>query len=383
MRKRTVTRVALGLAALTALATPLGAARAYEDQAGEPWIINGHEAPAGRFPFMVSLEVKRGTPVGTGPALHFCGGTLIDREWVMTAAHCMAVGDAGDFVAVIGRTRLSDQDSGVVRNIREVFVHPDYDGNVTEGADVALLRLAAPVDGITPLEPIRDDERAAWEPGDPATVAGWGVTDPEGRSSDDLLSVDVAVQDDAKMASEAFYGKDFKASDMVAAGPDEGGFGPCFGDSGGPLLVEDGFGMRQIGIVSWGAECAAVPAVFARVGDGRVREFIDSKIPLRVSDARTTEGGVAQFKVTLSRPSTGPVALHFATASVTAISGTDFTPLTGDLRLPVGATSAVITVLTTEDTEVERDETFRLILSGVEGTTMAATGPTGLILDDD
>ncbi len=270
------TRLALlGLAASVAapLCLATRGAWAHDDR-----IVNGSEVEPGRYPFMVSLEIRDG--VATGADQHFCGGTLIDREWVLTAAHCMAVGDAARFVAVVGRTRLSEMESGTVRNVKAVFVHPDYDGDVTHGADVALARLASPVAGITPLEPVRPDERALWEPGDPATVAGWGVTTPDGGAADDLLSVDVAIQADSVMTSPAVYGTDFKASDMVGAGPREGGFGPCYGDSGGPLLVEDGYGLRQVGIVSWGSECARGPAVYTRLGEGRVRDFIDSKIPL-------------------------------------------------------------------------------------------------------
>lgn len=364
-------------------AAPVWAGHGYgAASARESRIVNGSEVERGRYPFMVSLEVNYDGR--TGPEQHFCGGTLVDREWVLTAAHCLEGADPARVVAVVGRTRLSDQGSGSVRDVRLVVVHPGYDGDVTHGADVALVRLAAPVEGVTPLEPVRPDERALWEPGDPATVTGWGVTGPDSRGApDDLLAAEVAVQPDAVMSASDLYGGDFKAADMIGAGPREGGFGPCYGDSGGPLLIGEGRDARQIGIVSWGEECASSPAVYTRLGEGRVRSFIDSKIPLRVADARTAEGGAARFTVSLGRPSTIPVDLRYATASVTADSETDFTATAGTLHLPAGVTSAVITVPTTQDTRVERDETFRLIVTSLEGAAMAADGVTGTILDDE
>jgi secreted trypsin-like serine protease len=87
------------------------------------------------------------------------------------------------------------------------------------------------------------------------------------------------------MTAPAAYGDSFLPSDMVGAGPPEGGSDACFGDSGGPLLVGRGSTVRQIGVVSFGLGCgrAGHPGVYSRLGEGRVRAFADSLIPLRAS----------------------------------------------------------------------------------------------------
>jgi secreted trypsin-like serine protease len=246
-------------------------------------IVGGTPASAGAYPFMASLQAV----AAGGAAVHFCGGSLVDREWVLTAAHCVHAPAPAEFRVVVSATRLSAGD-GEVRRPAEVRIHPGYDGDATHGADIALVRLSAPVDDITPLEPVRPSERSRWEPGDPATVIGWGVTSEAAKApSDELRSVRVAIRADSEMAAPGVYGGTFLASDMVGAGRTGGGADSCFGDSGGPLVMGRGSGLRQIGIVSFGAGCGrpGYPGVYSRLGEGRVRTFANSVIPPRVDPA--------------------------------------------------------------------------------------------------
>jgi len=242
-------------------------------------VIGGAPAPAGRYPFMASLQAV----TAGGAAAHFCGGSLVDRYWVLTAAHCVHAPAPARFRVVVGATRLSAGD-GEVRRPAEVRIDPDYDGDATHGADIALVRLSSAIDDITTLEAVRPSERSRWEAGDPATVIGWGVTGETSTvPSDELRSVRVAIQADAEMASPNAYGDAFLASDMIGAGRTAGGADACFGDSGGPLVIGGGSTLRQVGIVSFGAGCGRPghPGVFSRLGEGRVRAFADSVIPPR------------------------------------------------------------------------------------------------------
>jgi len=242
-------------------------------------VIGGAPAAVGRYPFMASLQAV----TAGGAAAHFCGGSLVEREWVITAAHCVHAPAPAKFRVVVGATRLSAGD-GEVRRPAEIRVDPVYDGDATHGADIALVRLSSPVDDITPLEVVRPSERSRWEVGDPATVIGWGVTSETSTvPSDELRFVRVAIEADAEMAAPSVYGDAFLASDMIGAGRTGGGADACFGDSGGPLVIGRGSTLRQVGIVSFGAGCGrpGYPGVFSRLGEGRIRAFADSVIPRR------------------------------------------------------------------------------------------------------
>jgi hypothetical protein len=303
---------------------------------------------------------------------------------VLTAAHCAEFLAPKDMAVIVGRTRLSSGD-GQARDVTEIFVHPDWDAEVI-APDVALLRLSAPVEGVVPLEPVRSTERALWEAGDPATTIGWGLqSETDERPPDDLQTVDLPIQSDETMSSPDVYGEEFLRGDMLGAGPLDGGAGSCYGDSGGPLMVGDGAGRRQVGVVSWGGGCAVdhAPTVYSRVGEGRIRSFLDAHIPLRIADVRTPERGAATFVLSLSRPSTLPVSVTFATVAVTATSGTDFTPAAGTLTIPAGAISATVTVPVNEDTVPERDETLRLTVTSLANAVAGDTSATAVILDDD
>lgn len=242
----------------------------------------------------------------------FCGGSLIDDQHVLTAAHCVTVESgtvsAPTGVRVVARTRTLDQQSlgsGETgpRVVQDVFIHPDFAENDGDGfrSDVAVLRLAAPVSGASTIRLVQPGEEPLWGGGAGGVsgfVAGWGDTDPrDERAPADkfpaqLRQTTVPIHADAACSSTVGggYGTAFERATNLCGGTLRTGTtlgtDSCQGDSGGPLAVAAPDGSwRLAGITSWGEGCAdRTFGAYSRIH--ALRAWIDS-IP------GATDGGPA------------------------------------------------------------------------------------------
>ncbi|XP_017019150.1 trypsin [Drosophila kikkawai] len=213
-------------------------------------IVNGEAAEIESHPYQVSIQTKKGS--------HFCGGSLVDSDTVVTAAHCMQSYTADEIQVRLGSTSRSS--GGEVVSVRTFKFHEGYNSKLMVN-DVAVIKLSTPVRQTTKIRAI---ELAQVTPasGTTAVVSGWGTTCFLLCSSpDNLQKVDVDLLQQKDCASDIYnYGEQIQDTMVCATGEKKDA---CQGDSGGPL-VADG---KLVGVVSWGNGCAWTnyPGVYADV----------------------------------------------------------------------------------------------------------------------
>lgn len=322
-----------------------------EEQADEPptpevegQIVGGVDADPGEWPWQVFLEAyPNDVDFFTD---QFCGGTLIDPYWVLTAAHCISYSNGGVvsvdlFRVVAGVHDLYNPGSYQARNVVKVVRHPKFD-RYTLNNDVALLKLASPITlggsgaGKTATIPLADPSMGNWL-GSTAWVTGWGTNYYQQYYyyRDNILN-EVSVPVISNSVCSNKYGGWITGNMLCAGDLVDGGEDSCQGDSGGPLAIDStGSGDWVLaGVVSWGYGCANknYPGVYARVSnykswiEGQVAGPVVSSI-VRSNPSPSKESAV-KFKVTFSKKVTGVDASDFS-LQTTGVPGAAISGVSG------------------------------------------------------
>ncbi|XP_070704474.1 tryptase-2-like [Pempheris klunzingeri] len=214
------------------------------------FIIGGQDAPKGRWPWMVHLNIT-----SNGIQKWRCGGTILSDEWVLTAANCWdkrREPDQSRSAVWVGAHNLQH---GAVRyrGIIRVISHHQYKALSTGFVnDIALVQLDKKLKFSQHVASVNlPSINAIFSPSSECWITGWGsirdgvpLPDPE-----TLQQLRISIIPKSECAAK--YPS--LPSDMMCAGDMAGGKDACEGDYGGPLVCRAGSGFVQAGIMSYGS----------------------------------------------------------------------------------------------------------------------------------
>eukprot|EP00096_Caligus_rogercresseyi_P015666 TRINITY_DN8139_c0_g1_i1.p1 TRINITY_DN8139_c0_g1~~TRINITY_DN8139_c0_g1_i1.p1 ORF type:complete len:272 (+),score=22.11 TRINITY_DN8139_c0_g1_i1:37-816(+) len=214
-------------------------------------IIGGDVVKPNSVPYIVSIQLRSG--------YHFCGGSIIDKNTILTAAHCCK-NFATNEVQVVG----GEHDLGIVsgdeqtRNVSRIKYHENYATKGTNN-DICIMKLSDPFKFNKKLKAVRLPRRNQRFRGK-VVVSGWGVVNSDGTLSDVLRAVKIKIM--SYLKCNLLYLNALDKSMLCAGGRRKDS---CQGDSGGPLTKKN----KLVGIVSWGIGCAHPwwPGVYTKVSE--------------------------------------------------------------------------------------------------------------------
>ncbi|XP_046862366.1 uncharacterized protein LOC124455778 [Xenia sp. Carnegie-2017] len=223
-------------------------------QSPQSLIVGGTEARPNSWPWIVSLT-RRGS-------IH-CAGSIIDKYWILTAAHCLVQSTipATFFTGITINVadHRTDTTSVYEYSLTSVamYIHPKYYVNgpvYFADYDVALMKLPTPLNFTERVQPVclpsQDD---IFNGNDNCFVIGWGRT-ASGFTSPYLQQVKLDVISLQECNSFSFFNGRVSPR-SVCGGRRSGGVSACNGDSGGPYQCKRNNTWIQLGIVSWGRSC--------------------------------------------------------------------------------------------------------------------------------
>ncbi|KAL3278869.1 hypothetical protein HHI36_016389 [Cryptolaemus montrouzieri] len=221
----------------------------------EDRIVGGRPTGPNRYPWIARIVYDG----------HFhCGASLLSRDYVLTAAHCVRKLKRSKIRVILGdhdQSTMTDAPAKM-RAVAEIIRHRNFDTD-SYNHDIALLKLRKPVDFGKNIKAICLP--TATDPaGKTGTVIGWGRTTEGGMLPSVVQEVQVPILTLSQCRAMKYRASRITTY-MLCAG--KGAMDSCQGDSGGPLVVQSKDKYEVVGIVSWGVGCGrpGYPGVYTRV----------------------------------------------------------------------------------------------------------------------
>ncbi|EFN74334.1 Chymotrypsin-2 [Camponotus floridanus] len=223
-------------------------------------IVGGKNATNGMYPYQASLRDSKNNR-------HFCGGAIISKSFIITAAHCLNnLNDPSDVLVGIGSNYL---DALTVYQVANFIQHDEYD-SLSQINDIGLIRVMQKIkfnENIQPIALVTEDRNYE---GRNFVVTGWGRLENDGLNPNCLQQI--ILKGYSQKECNRHYENNIRKTQICTR--TEQGEGMCKGDSGGPLVADD----VLVGLVSFGMlPCGSgFPDVFTRVF--YYRDWIDNSI---------------------------------------------------------------------------------------------------------
>jgi len=248
-----------------------------------PYIFNGKDVDyAGKYPWQVSLQKPSG--------FHFCGGSIIAENWILTARHCTAQKSTGYTVSkdisqikvVVGlHDKKKTKGQPKSYDVAEVINHPRCRAGAKLSCDISLLRLATPIGCNRYVKKVQLPDPDEDFVGADCVVSGWGRMT---NKSSDRPKIKVNVLQEmpvnvwsATKCQRYWRGYTSAVCVMNKAGP-LGGVRP--GDSGGPLSCKKNGVWKVAGAASFIGGNPKYPNAYAAAAPAAMRDWIKQQTGL-------------------------------------------------------------------------------------------------------
>ncbi|XP_043196871.1 trypsin-1-like isoform X2 [Amphibalanus amphitrite] len=280
-------------------------------------VVGGRPSRINEYPWTVALTYR---------GRFYCGGTLINDRYVLTAAHCINGLNHHRVEVTLGEHDRNLPFEAITLKTRVLWwlKHPDFDAK-TFNNDIAVIRMKDPVDFSRIMRPVCLPKPGYNYTGEKVTVVGWGRTSEGGNTANLLQEVLLPVFSNAECRSLKYDPEEI-TNNMLCAGYTQGKIDACQGDSGGPMLWQSKDGKTDlIGIVSWGQGCGrpGLPGVYTRVVN--YLDWIEENTPDACYCGRRTPRGRRHAPGGAQSSANGAGGSAHSSDSATAASGSQHT----------------------------------------------------------